>query len=368
MIITNAHLISPGLDKKNASVTIENGRICEIGELTEGDLDLGGKMLLPGFIDIHSHGADGADVCDASTESLEHIAQTKRKEGVTTWLPTTLTQPAERLIEITKTIRDWAPSAPLHIPGFHLEGPFLNIEKTGAQNPQFLRDPDLNEIRALHSLFPVSILSIAPELSGAFNIIREAMAMGIICSGAHSTADYEIITRAMGYGLKHLTHFGNAMTGLHHRGIGAVGAGLLEKTLKLEVIADGIHLAPEMLELIFANVPRANIMLITDSVAASWQDDGESSLGGLEVEIRDGVARLKSDGTLAGSTLRYPQGLQLVHELTGESLSELVTTTSWNQARALGYSNLGKIEEGFTADLVVLNDKFEVERTFIDGV
>lgn len=368
MIITNAHIISPGFERKNASVSIKDGVIHEVGELRKGDLDLGGKMLLPGFIDLHAHGADGADVCDASTESLEHIARTKLKEGVTTWLPTTLTQPAERLLEIVKTIRDWAPNAPLHIPGIHLEGPFINVEKAGAQNPQFVREPDLNEIRELHATFPISILSIAPELAGAFNIIREAMAMGIISSAAHTMAGYDTVTRAMGYGLKHLTHFGNAMTGLHHRDIGVIGAGLLEKTLKLEVIADGIHLSPEMLELIFANVPRQNIMLITDSIAASWQSDGETKLGGLEVEIHDGVARLKNDGSLAGSTLRYPQGLQLIHELTNEPLSELVATTSWNQARALGYPKLGKIEKGFTADLIVINDDFEVEHSFVDGL
>lgn len=368
MIITNAHLISPGFEKKEASVLIEDGRIIEIGNLTEGDMDLGGKMLLPGFIDIHSHGADGADVCDASAESLEHIARTKLKEGVTTWLPTTLTQPAERLIKIVETVRDWVPTAPLHVPGMHLEGPFINVEQAGAQNPQFVRDPDLNELHALHRIFPASILSLAPELPGAYNVIREAMGMGIISSAAHTKADYETVTRAMGYGLKHLTHFGNAMTGLHHREIGVMGAGLLEDTLRIEVIADGIHLAPEMLELIFARVPRENIMLITDSVSASWQADGATSLGGLEVEIKDGVARLQSNGALAGSTLRYPRGLKLIQELTGEPLSDLVATTSWNQARALGLTNLGKIEPGFAADLVVLNEALEVERTFVNGV
>jgi N-acetylglucosamine-6-phosphate deacetylase len=367
MLLTNARLISPGFEQKGASVLIEDGKITEIASHRSGDLDLDGKMLLPGFIDIHAHGADGADVCDASAESLEHIAQTKLKEGVTTWLPTTLTQPAERLIEIVKTVRDWAPTAPLNIPGMHLEGPFINREQAGAQNPQYVREPDLNELRELHQIFQAKILSIAPELPGAFNIIREAAGMGIISSAAHTKADYETITRAMGYGLKHLTHFGNAMTGLHHREI-VIGAGFLEDTLRLELIADGIHLAPEMLELIFAKVPRENIMLITDSVSSSWQADGDTCIGGLEVEIKDGIARLKSNGALAGSTLRYQNGLRLIHEITGEPLPDLVATTSWNQARALGIPNLGKIEPGFIADLVVLNDQFEVERTFVDGL
>ena len=325
-------------------------------------------MLLPGFIDIHSHGADGADVCDGSAESLEHIARTKLKEGVTTWLPTTLTQPEEDLIHIVETIRDWAPSSPLKVPGIHLEGPFINAEKAGAQNPQYVRPPDLNELRALHQIFPALILSLAPEMPGSHNVIREAAGMGITLSAAHTNADYKCLMSAVGYGLKHLTHFGNAMTGLHHREIGAVGAGLLEDCFKLELIADGIHLSREMLELIFKKVARENIMLITDSVSSSWQPDGDTRLGGLDVEIKDGVARLKSNGALAGSTLRYPRGLQLVREITGEALSDLVQTTSWNQARSLGLPDLGRIEPGYQADLVVLNDSFEVEKTFVRGL
>ena len=367
MLLTNAHVISPGFEKEGASVLIQNGRIVEIGNESSGDLDLDGKLLLPGFIDIHSHGADGADVSDASVDALEHIARTKLKEGVTTWLPTTLTQPQDRLIEIVQTINSWADSAPLNVPGMHLEGPFINRDQAGAQNPQYVRLPDINELRTLHEIFPALILSLAPEVPGGYDLIREAAAMGITPSAAHTKADYHCIMSAVGYGLKHLTHFGNAMTGLHHREIGAVGAGLLEDCLRLELIADGIHLAPEMLELVFAKVSRENIMLITDSVSSSWQPDGDTTLGGLDVEIKDGITRLKSNGALAGSTLRYPRGLQLIQEITNEPLSDLIATTSWNQARSLGLADLGKIEPGFTADLVVLNDQFEVEHTFVRG-
>ena len=367
MLLTNAHIISPGLDREGASVLIEDGKISEIASHSSGDLDLGGKMLLPGFIDIHSHGADGADVCDASAEGLEHIANTKLKEGVTTWLPTTLTQPQEKLVEIVRTVGEWANSAPLNVPGLHLEGPFINREQAGAQNPEFVRPPDLNELRELHQIFPALIVSIAPEIPGALGVIREASAMGITPSAAHTIADYATVMAAAGYGLRHLTHFGNAMTGLHHREIGVVGAGLLEDSLRLELIADGIHLAPEMLELIFARVPRENIMLITDSVSSSWQPDGDTTLGGLDVEINDGIARLKSNGALAGSTLRYNRGLKLIHEITGEALSDLVATTSWNQASSIGLPDVGKIQLGFNADLVVLDEDFEVSRTIIGG-
>lgn len=370
MIITHAHIISPGFEKKDASVRIEYGKILEIGDTSgheKSDLDLGGRFLVPGFIDIHSHGADGADVCDASAASLAHISETKLKEGVTTWLPTTLTQAPERLLEIVQTVGSWAPAAPLHLPGIHLEGPFINREKAGAQNPEFVRPPDLNELRTLHQAFPALILSLAPEIPGNLDLIRDAAALGIIPSAAHTAADYQTIIAAQGYGLRHLTHFGNAMTGLHHREIGVVGAGFLEPSLKLELICDGIHLAPEMIQLIFAKVPRQNLFLITDSMSASWQADGETSLGGLEVVIQNGVARLKSNGVLAGSTLKFNDGLKLIHQITGEPLSDLITTTSYNQAQALKLAQLGKIEPGYRANLAVLDQDFKVTQTLVDG-
>ncbi len=366
MLLVNAHLISPGFEKEAASVLIEDGLIIEIGNEHSGDLDLDGAMLMPGFIDIHSHGADGADVCDASAESLEHIAQMKLREGVTTWLPTTLTQPRKKLLEIVHTIADWSANAPLRVPGMHLEGPFINREQAGAQNPEFVRPPNRLELRELHALFPALILSLAPEMPGAFDLITEALSLGITTSAAHTKADYETVVAAKAQGLRHLTHFGNAMTGLHHREIGVVGAGLMEN-LKLELIADGIHLSRDFLKLIFKRVPRENLMLITDSVAASWQPDGELSLGGLAVEIKDGVARLAEGGALAGSTLQYPEGLKLVQEITEEPLHQLVATTSWNQAQSLGLRGFGKVETGFIADLVALDQDFQVRDVFVGG-
>ena len=372
MLLKNAHLISPDLELTNGFVLIEDGLISKIGPMSELDdasegIDLEGNLLLPGFIDIHAHGADGCDVCDASADSLQHIAEKKLAEGVTTWIPTTLTQPREKLREIVQTIADWADSAPIRVPGMHLEGPFINRDQAGAQNPEYVRPADPAELRELHEIFPACILSLAPELPGGLNLVREARSLGIIASAAHTKASYDEIMEAMGFGLNHLTHYGNAMTGLHHREIGVVGAGLIEDGLRIELIADGVHLAPEMLQLVFEKIQTKRLMLITDSVAASWKEDGEMTLGGLDVIIEDSMARLKSNGALAGSTLQYPIGLRHIHELTRIPLQDLVETTSWNQARALGLSDRGKLEPGFLADLVVLNEHFEVQDTFLGG-
>ena len=373
MLLKNAHLISPGLTEENGFVQVDHGLITRLGSMSElaesnEGIDLEGNLLLPGFIDIHAHGADGCDVCDASPESLQHIAEKKLAEGVTTWLPTTLTQPKDKLREIVQTIADWAPSAPLRVPGMHLEGPFINRDQAGAQNPEFVRPSDPSELRELHEIFPASILSLAPELPGGLNLVREAHSIGIIASAAHTKASYDEIMEAVGFGLSHLTHYGNAMTGLHHREIGAVGAGLIEDGLKIELIADGVHLAPEMLQLVFKKIKTNRLMLITDSVAASWKKDGEMELGGLDVVIEDSIARLKSNGALAGSTLQYPLGLRHIHEFTQMPIHELVETTSWNQARTLGLADRGKLEPGFLADFVILNEYFEVRDTYLGGV
>ena len=373
MLFKNAHLISPGLTEENGFVQVDHGLITRLGSMSElaesnEGIDLEGNLLLPGFIDIHAHGADGCDVCDASPDSLQHIAEKKLAEGVTTWLPTTLTQPKDKLREIVQTIADWAPSAPLRVPGMHLEGPFINRDQAGAQNPEFVRPSDPTELRELHEIFPASILSLAPELPGGLDLVREADSLGIIASAAHTKASYDEIKEAMGFGLSHLTHYGNAMTGLHHREIGAVGAGLIEDGLKIELIADGVHLAPEMLQLIFEKIQTNRLMLITDSVAASWKKDGEMKLGGLDVVIENSIARLKSNGALAGSTLQYPIGLRHIHELTRIPIHELVETTSWNQARTLGLGDRGKLEPGFLADFVVLNEHLEVQGTYLGGV
>lgn len=372
MILSNAHLVSPGLEIPEGFLQIEGCEIAALGpmsELPNDDhvIDLEGKRLLPGGIDIHCHGADGADTCDGAVESLQHIAETKLKEGVTTWLPTTLTQPAEKLKEVVRTIAEWASQAPLSVPGCHLEGPYINREQAGAQNPEFTRFPDPLELRELNELFPALILSLAPELPGALEMIREARSLGITPSAAHSKADAATIEEAMGFGLSHLTHFGNAMTGLHHREIGMVGAGLFEENLMLEIIADGVHLCDDMLRLLLKVVPVERLMLITDSVAASWQADGESSLGGLEVIIKDGQTRLKSDGSLAGSTLRFNHGLKRLAELYEGPLSEIVAVGAANQVRSLGLRDRGHLALGQRADLMVIDEDFEVLQTYVGG-
>ncbi len=372
-LITNAHIISPGIDLVGGSVLIEDTKIVAVlqpGETAEADttMDAGGNMLLPGFIDIHSHGAGGCDTCDATIESIRTIADCKMKEGVTTWLPTTLTLGTKTLADVCTVVKEYNDSPNgSKTPGVHLEGPYINPKQCGAQNPAFVRPADFEEVSMLNDIYPVLNITLAPEMPGAIEFINKATSIGITCSAGHSAASHADFAKAKAAGLKHLTHFCNQMSAQHHREIGLVGSGMLDKDVKIEIICDTIHLCADMLNLTFTNKSIDQMMMITDSLACSWMPDGPGQLGGLPIIVKDGVARLES-GNLAGSTLRFAHGLRNVHRITGKPLSELVKATSWNQAQSLGLHDLGKIAPGYTADMVLLDADYNTLKTIIDGV
>ncbi len=371
-LVTNARIISPGIDIAGGSVLIDGKTIVAVlqpGEGAEADtvIDAGGNMLMPGFIDIHSHGAGGCDTCDCKVESIRVIADCKMKEGVTTWLPTTLTLGTKTLMDVASAVKEYAASPNgAKTPGLHLEGPYINPKQCGAQNPAFVRPADIEEVMSINAIYPVLYISLAPEMPGAVKFIAQASEAGITCSAGHSAASHADFKRAKAAGLKHLTHFCNQMSPQHHREIGLVGSGMLDKDIKIEIICDTIHLCKDMLNLTFTNKDISQMVMITDSLACSWMPDGPGQLGGLPIMVKDGVARLES-GNLAGSTLRYAHGLRNVWQITGKPLSELVKATSYNQAQSLGLHDLGKIAPGFTADLVMLDENFNAIKTIING-
>jgi len=370
-LIQNVSVISPQQRRESQSILIEDGKIAMVGDAVAGAeevIDGSGLLAVPGLFDIHCHGADGADVCDNSLDAVRHIARKKLAEGVTTWLPTTLTQPRETLREIVGKVAHYREQQDLtRCPGLHIEGPFINKEKAGAQNPEFVRLPDWEELRGLHEIAPAFIVSLAPEMPGAVELIAMATKAGIVCSAAHTSATYAQLAAGIAAGLKHLTHFGNAMTPLHHREIGVVGGGLYDSRVNIELICDTIHLCPDMLKLIFTVVPIERLMMITDSVAASWIGNGTMQLGGLDVVIENHVARLKVGGALAGSTLLANEGLRNVVEVTGLPIEKVIQATSWNQAQSLGLAGFGKIEAGYHADITLLREDFSVARTIVGG-
>jgi N-acetylglucosamine-6-phosphate deacetylase len=253
------------------------------------------------------------------------------------------------------------------VPGVHLEGPYINESCLGAQNPAFVRKPDAEEVKKLNAIYPVLKVSYAVEVEGGDKFASELLAEGITPSCVHSKASYKEFKVAYDHGLRNLSHFCNQMTALHHRDIGLVGAGLAHSEVYIEMICDKIHLRSDMIKLIFQLKDINHIVLITDACQAAGMPDGEYEIGGLPLILKDGAARLASNGALAGSVLVMNKALKNVYELTGIALSQLVKTTSWNQACSLGLSKLGRIEPGYKADLVALDDMFEVAAVWVDG-
>ena len=376
-LFKDAYLISPDVELEGASVLVEDGSIRHVyacGDKLPDRVDrtvmLRGDMLVPGFADIHTHGRGGQDFCYGTDAAIKTIAEGKLKEGVTTLLPSTSTQSEEVLSAALRSAADYVKNCNrgCKLPGVHLEGVFINKDCLGAQNPAFLRRPDINEVKRLNDIFPVLKVSFAVELPGAVEFTADLLELGITPSCVHSAATYAQFKEAYEHGLRNLTHFCNQMTPLKHREIGLVGAGLLHEDVYVEMICDCLHLCPDMINLVFSIKNMEKIMLVTDSVSASGMPDGEYELAGLPTILKNGAVRLKNNpDALAGSALSMNAALRNVYEVTGYPLKELIKTTSWNQAQSLGLAGIGRIQPGYAADLVVMSGDFEVERVFVDG-
>ncbi|MDO5581957.1 MAG: N-acetylglucosamine-6-phosphate deacetylase [Planctomycetia bacterium] len=373
LFIKNCRLVTPGLDRGWCSLRAEGDRIVEIGEdlpIRESDeiIEAQGLIAMPGFIDIHSHGRSRVDFCDATPEAMKTLGRDKLQDGVTGFLVTTLTVSAETLRQVCREATAYAqdPDAGATMLGVHLEGPFINAECAGAQNPEYLLKPDIKLVDDLNAIAPIRKVSYSPELEGAIEFTRELVQRGIVASAAHSSAEYECFEEARAAGLTHITHFCSMITPLHHLRFGMVGGGLLAPEVYVEIICDGIHMLDQMMDLIARVKGPERIMLITDSMMAAGCPDGAYSLGGLPVRVANGCARLLT-GQIAGSTLVYYKGFQRFARATRLPLCEAVRTTSLNQAESLGIPDRGRLQEGYFADIVLTNGKLEPQITIVNG-
>ncbi len=377
MIVRGARVVTPGRDLGLVDIAIDNGRIVESGG---GEvLDASGLIALPGFVDIHSHGRGGYDFCDATDEAFAAIAAGKARDGVTSFLATGLTRPEEDLAALCTAAvrymerRDRRTGATCL--GVHLEGPFFNPAMAGAQNPDYLKAPDISLIDRLNVIAPVLKVSYAPELEGGIEFTRSLVERGVVASLGHSEADYSTFEAARQAGATHLTHFCNAMMPIHHLRPSMVTGGLLADDVFAEIITDGVHLSDAMIRLIVRCKGSNRVMIVTDAMCAAGEPDGIYSLGGLRVKVEKGRATLADVpydpkavvSNVAGSVALFPQCFKRYVAASGLPLKEAVRAAGCNQLRSLGTLDRGEIAPGQIADIVLVDAELDPVATIASG-
>lgn len=377
-IISNGTIITPFQSLENKAISIEKGKITAIKERKVMDIpagveviDAGNGFVVPGFIDIHIHGGGGSDVMDGGYEAVKQVATTHSRFGTTAFLPTTMTMSKDKIIGSLKSIHEAfiKGTGAAEILGVHLEGPYISSEKKGAQKEKDIKKASTREFLEFNKASGnlIRLITIAPEMPGAIDFIRWLHKQGVIVSVGHSNATYKQVQEGIKAGLTHVTHTFNAMRGFNHREPGVVGAALSSPKLILEMIADGIHLHPVAMKILIKIKEIGKIVLITDAMRAASKPEGTYNLGGQEVTVVRGQARLK-DGTLAGSVLTMDKAVCNMVDKVGVSLTEAIQMATASPARCLGVeSKKGSLEPGKDADIVILNKKLKVELTMVKG-
>lgn len=376
--LVGGQLVTPEGTKHASSITLSNGQIHSIGnEAIPSDthvIQLPEEWIVaPGFVDLHIHGAHGADVMDGTPEALRKMQQCLPEEGTTSFLATTMTQSEQAIHQALTAVAavQTHPGQGAELLGVHLEGPYISPDKAGAQPSAYIRAVNNLEFASFQQAAggAIRVVTYAPELEGAEEFFRLLSESNVRSSFGHSAATYLQVQPFMQTNeIVHGTHLFNQMSPLHHRDVGLPGAFLLHDTHLVEIIADGIHVSDEMVRLVYKLKGASGIALITDSIRAKGLPDGPSELGGQEVFIQSGEARL-ADGTLAGSTLKMNEAFRRMREVTGCSLEEAVAMTATNAAKSLKLEDrIGAILPGMDADLVVMDAQYEVQLTICKGV
>lgn len=382
------HILLKGMRVYSGNGIIENGyikingkEIIEVGSAEELKEDPGYKVVelpsdyhaVPGFIDVHIHGAAGADTMDATKEALDTMATALPKEGTTSFLATTITQEADQIEKALENAANYIMNQPsegkAEVLGVHLEGPFVNPKMAGAQPKQHIIEPDLPLFKKWQEMAGGNIkqVTIASEQPGGLEMVRYLRENSVIASLGHTDATYEQVDQAIEAGANQVTHLYNQMRGLHHREPGVVGAAFLRDELKAELIVDGVHSRPETVKLAYQQKGSEGLILITDAMRAKCLKNGQYDLGGQEVTVKDGKAVL-ADGTLAGSILKLGHGVKNIVTFAGCSLEEAVEMASVNPAKQLNmYDKKGSITPGKDADIVILDPDLEVTMTYCRG-
>ncbi|MBQ6622412.1 MAG: N-acetylglucosamine-6-phosphate deacetylase [Mogibacterium sp.] len=369
MLFSNAEIFMPG-GYLYGGFRVENWRFTEIlPGLAQGGTDLGGSKVLPGLVDIHTHGNSGADFSDGDTDGLFRMARYLASNGVTSFAPATMTLPYETLAAAFETavqFRARRPAGCARVVGIHMEGPFLAEKRKGAQNAEHLREPDFDAFRKLYDSCGglISIVDVAPELPGAVAFTGRAKEHCVVSVG-HTDAGYEEAAAVFDAGATHLTHLFNAMPPIDHRRPGVIGAASERDTVRAELICDGVHVHPGAVRMAF-RLFAGRICLISDALRCCGMPDGEYELGGQAVYLRDGAARL-ADGTLAGSAANLYTCMRNAIRF-GIPEAEAIRSATIVPARQIGAADqIGSIEAGKLADFVVCDDALNLRQVYVKG-
>lgn len=376
-IIQNAKIFLEDKVIDHGSVVLKDGKINEIieGEMNVDSssidiIDGTGFSVIPGFIDTHIHGANGADTMDATKNALDTMATILPEEGTTSFLATTMTQSQENIEKALDNVANYKNNAGhAEVLGIHLEGPFININKKGAQPGEYVIPPNIELFNRWQEIAGggIKTITVAPECDKKATFVKYLADNGVNVSAGHTDAKFADIKEAVELGVHQLTHICNAMEGIHHRDIGAVGAPFYIKTLYAELIADNIHVSPEMMQIIYNNVGRERLILITDAMRAKCLPPGNYELGGQPVIVSEDRATLE-DGTLAGSILKMIDAAKNMLSLDGVDLSDIIQMATVNPAKQIGvYDRKGSISVGKDADMLLVDDSLHIKYTICKG-
>ncbi|MFI9204894.1 N-acetylglucosamine-6-phosphate deacetylase [Streptomyces sp. NPDC053048] len=363
-VLAGARVVLPTGVAEGGRVTVEDGRIAHDVPGESPTLDLTGHTIVPGFVDMHLHGGGGASFSSGTAEEALTTIRTHRAHGTTTMIASTVTGDLDDLARQAAVLAELTQQGDLA--GIHFEGPFISANRCGAHQPELLRDPDPADVRKLVDAAhgAARMMTLAPELPGGLESVRMLADLGVIAAVGHTDSTYEATLDAIEAGATVATHLFNAMPGLLHRAPGPVAALLEDERVTVELINDGTHLHPAVLELAFARAGADRVAFITDAMGAAGMNDGMYFLGPMGVEVRDGVARIADGptaGSIAGSTLTLDTAFKRAVTIDKLPLEDAVRALSTNPARLLGLSDrIGSLEPGKDADLVVFDGSYDL--------